>query len=168
MESIITILKDIKRPGMDNVIEYMRASNFATASCYSHHTYKGGLVDHSLEVYDLMMKRRGNLNKESVAVCAFFHDLGKTKKAGMKISGHHPKRSVDILKMCDFQLTDAERVAILQHHKVNCSYFTHPLRHCLSSSDMSSTGKWKMEHPKPNKSDIRHIKNAVLYAFSKL
>lgn len=168
MERIVTILKGIKRPGMDNVIEYMRTSNYAAASCYSHHKYKGGLVDHSLEVYDLMMERRGNLSEESVAICAFFHDLGKTKKAGVKLRGHHPKRSVAILDMCGFQLTNDERFAILQHHKVNYSYVTHPLRHCLSSSDMTSTGRWTMDNPVPNETAFEQMKTAFLYAFSKL
>ena len=57
MERIVAILEKINRPGMGQVIDYMRKSNYATARCNSHHTYKGGLVDHSLEVYNLMLVR---------------------------------------------------------------------------------------------------------------
>ena len=71
MERIVTILEKTNRPGMEQVIEYMRKSNYAIARCNSHHTYKGGLVDHSLEVYNLMMERRGNMSEESIASCAF-------------------------------------------------------------------------------------------------
>ena len=79
MERIVAILEKINRPGMGQVIDYMRKSNYATARCNSHHTYKGGLVDHSLEVYNLMLERRGNISEESIAICAFLHDLGRVK-----------------------------------------------------------------------------------------
>ena len=168
MERIITILNGVKRQGIDQVIEFMRTSNYATASCYEHHKYEGGLVDHSLEVYDLMMERRGTLSEGSVAVCAFFHDLGKSEKKGLRLRGHHPKRSVAILDMCGFQLTDMERFAILHHHKKDGSYITHPLRHCLSSSDMTSTGRWKLAHPSSKEPALQQVSDAILYMFSKL
>jgi hypothetical protein len=38
----------------------------------------------------------------------------------------------------------------------------------LSSSDMTSTGEWKLEHPKANESLSRRLKNILLYEFSKL
>ena len=56
MDRIIDILKTVDRSGIDQVIEFMRSSDYAKAGCYNHHKYKGGLVDHSLEVYELMMK----------------------------------------------------------------------------------------------------------------
>jgi hypothetical protein len=167
MERIVAILEKINRTGMVQVIEYMRKSNYAIARCNSHHTYKGGLVDHSLEVYNLMMERRGNIPEESIAICAFLHDLGKTHLAGYNFRGHHPQRAMLILGMCGLYLNDDEQLAIAQHHSPNLTYFTHPLRHCLSSSDMSSTGKWKEEHTSPNKSHMRRFRDGALYKFSK-
>lgn len=162
MERIIALIETLKRPGVDKVVEYLRTSNYATARCGEHHTYEGGLVDHSLEVYDLMMERRGKLPEDSVVVCALLHDLGKTCKG----RGHHPRRAIAILDKCGFELTKDERLAILEHHKKSENYFTHPLRHCLSSSDMTSTGKWKQEHPSE---DIgKRVKDTLLYLFSKL
>lgn len=61
MNRIIEIVKTLNRPDTDQVIEFLRESNYETARCNKHHKYKGGLVDHSLEVYDLMMSRRGNI-----------------------------------------------------------------------------------------------------------
>jgi hypothetical protein len=166
MERIVAILEKINRTGMVQVIEYMRKSNYAIARCNSHHTYKGGLVDHSLEVYNLMMERRGNIPEESIAICAFLHDLGKTHLAGYNFRGHHPQRAMLILGKCGLYLNDDEQLAIAQHHSPNLTYFTHPLRHCLSSSDMSSTGKWKEEHTSPNKSHMRRFRDGALYKFS--
>ena len=167
MERIVEILVKINRPGMDQVIEYMRKSNYAIACCNSHHKYKGELVDHSLEVYYLMMERRGQISEESIAICAFFHDLGNTHLAGYNFRGHHPKRAVLILEKCGLYLNADEKFAIEQHESVDLTYFTHRLRHCLSSADMSSTGKWKTENPLPNQSPLRRFRNSVLYQFNK-
>ena len=169
MDRIIAILEKIDRPGMKQVIEYMRKSNYARAFGGSHHKYRGGLVDHALEVYQLMMERRGDLPEDSVAICAFFHDLGKSRCAGYQFEKDqdHPIRSVVILDRCGFQLTNDERLTIEQHHSNWRGYFAHPLRHCLSSSDMTSTGNWKMEHTKAGESPFHRLKNALLLEFSK-
>lgn len=143
MERIITLLQSLDRPGTEQVISYLQTSDFARARCYSHHKSRGGLLEHSLEVYDLMMERRGNLDPSSVAVCALFHDLGKSRKVGLVFKGSHPERSVRILESCGFHLLDEERRTILEHHKINWGYLTSPMRRCLSHADMTSTGRWK-------------------------
>ena len=167
MDRVIKILEGVNRAGVDQVVEYLRASNYATATCYSHHTYKGGLKDHSLEVYDLMMACRGDLPMDSIAICALLHDLGKSRLRGYECRGDHPSRAVAILDRCGFELTEDERFAIVHHHSKSASYFSHPLRHCLSKSDMGSTGSWKLNHPKANESAGKRMKNALLYLLSK-
>lgn len=169
MDRIIEILKTLDRPGTDKVIEFMKESNYAKASCYKHHKYRGGLVDHSLEVYDLMMSRKGKLPESSIIVCAFFHDLGKANMNGMSLSGSHEQRSIQILDSCGFALTEMERRAIVNHHKKSSDYLTCPLRHCLSSSDMESTGKWQEANdPNYNSSLTKILKNLGLKFISKL
>ena len=165
MERIFNIVGTIKRPGVDRVVEYLQSSNFATSRCRSHHTYAGGLIDHLLEVYNDMMANRGSLSTESIAICALFHDLGKSRKRGVHIVGNHPQRSVAILDMCGFTLTPEERKAIHEHHKVGMSYFCSPLRHALSRADMRSTGAWKEAHPKKG---CNSLKNKLLTLLSKL
>lgn len=149
MERIIAILEKIDRPGMANVIEYMRKSNYATARCNSHHIHKGGLVEHSLEVYNFMMEHRSGISEESCAICAFFHDLGKTRCEGHSYDGHHPRRSLAILRRCGLQLTPDEKTAIGQHHSKRFIYLIHPMRVCLSLGDMDSTRRWKSANPRP-------------------
>ncbi len=149
MERIIAILEKIDRPGMDKVIEYMRASNYATARCNSHHIHPGGLVEHSLEVYNFMMEHRSGISEESCAICAFFHDLGKTRCEGHSYEGHHPRRALAILRRCGLQLTPDEKTAIGQHHSKRFIYLIHPMRVCLSLGDMDSTRRWKSANPRP-------------------
>ena len=117
MKRIIDILKTLDRPGIDQVIEFMEENNYKGSRCYGHHKYAGGLVDHSLEVYNHMMQNCGELPKDSIIVCAFFHDLGKASKSTRQIKDHEG-RSVRLLDKCGFPLTAQERNAILTHHQI--------------------------------------------------
>ena len=69
MERIINLLKSINRPGTDNVIAYLRESDFATARCYGHHKEVGGLVEHSLEVCNFMLKNSSSIEKGNEDEC---------------------------------------------------------------------------------------------------
>ena len=167
MNRIIKILKTLNRPGIEQVIEFMKENNYAGSKCYDHHKYKGGLVDHSLEVYDHMMKNRGDLPEDSIIVCAFFHDLGKASKSTRQIKDHEV-RSVRLLDKCGFTLTDQERNAILTHHKIE-GFLNDPLRKCLSQADIDSTGRWKKANdPNYNSSFGKVLKNIGLTIISKL
>ena len=80
----------IKREGADKLLEYLTSaqSDFFTApaSARFHSSYEGGLLDHSLNVYDCLVgylksenaKRFGfEYSEESVAIVALLHDLCK-------------------------------------------------------------------------------------------
>lgn len=81
----------IKREGADKLLEYMlsKSSDFFTApaSARFHGAYQGGLLEHSLNVYDclkdyLSRERvkntyRLNYDEESVAIAALLHDICK-------------------------------------------------------------------------------------------
>ena len=147
MDRVINLLKSINRPGTEHIIAYLRESNFATARCYSHHKEVGGLVEHSLEVCNFMLKHKDSIPADSAIICGLFHDLGKSRRAGNpRIKGHY-LRSVIILDMCGYQLTEAERAAIKGHHSKNYLIIAAtPLRRLLSLGDMISTRRWKDAH----------------------
>ena len=116
---VIDLLSEIKRPGIDSVIDFIKTSNYmTTAKCHDHHHRDHGLMMHSLEVLDTMLK--GNIlgfPRESLIVVALCHDLGKATLNGKKIGrGMHPARSVAILKKCGFELTPLEQSAIYNHN----------------------------------------------------
>lgn len=80
----------IKREGADKLLEYLTSSQSdfftAPASARFHSSYEGGLLDHSLNVYDCLVgylnsenaKRFGfEYSEESVAIVALLHDLCK-------------------------------------------------------------------------------------------
>lgn len=75
---------EIKREGVDNLLQWLEGSDFYTApaSTRFHGNYECGLLEHSLNVYDAL-KELANIHSEyqisaeSLAIAALFHDLCK-------------------------------------------------------------------------------------------
>ena len=151
-DRIITLLSEVDRKGIDNLIQFIQNSNYTTsARCYSHHKCHQGLMMHSLEVLDCMLKNNlAGIPRESIILVALCHDLGKARLNGRKVGcGDHPQRSIAILNQCGVELTDDERDAILNHHPKGfgdwfANAFNSPLQLLLQMGDCRSTGLNKM------------------------
>lgn len=83
-QRFVEICASINRPGMDDLMAWLERSDFYTAPASSrfHGDYKGGLLEHSINVYDKLtgyVSRYPELeiSPETVAVVALFHDLTK-------------------------------------------------------------------------------------------
>lgn len=92
-ERFCNILRETGRENIDYVIEDLTDMGFfeAPASSQGHGAYAGGLVEHSLGVYDMAMeireatlKRRPDLAKyltpEKIAISALLHDVCKADR----------------------------------------------------------------------------------------
>lgn len=83
-EKFIELLKSTNREGMDKVIEFLEKSDFFTApaSTRFHGNYAGGLLEHSLKVYEIFddkVKKSGlNTPDETIKIAALLHDICKT------------------------------------------------------------------------------------------
>lgn len=97
-ERFIKILREnITRNGIDRLIEWLEGTDFfeAPASTRYHSAYKGGLCQHSLNVYDVFMDKHfedGKDDLESVTIATLLHDLCKTNfylpsKRNTKVDG---------------------------------------------------------------------------------
>ena len=78
------VSEHIKRPGIDKLMEWLQASDFysAPASTRFHGNYPGGLLEHSLNVYDELYRLikvypEIAADEESLAIISLFHDLCK-------------------------------------------------------------------------------------------
>lgn len=74
--------ENITRRGADRLLEWLLSTDFFTApaSTRFHSAYEGGLVEHSLNVYRIMMKKHfveGEDDRESAAICTLLHDICK-------------------------------------------------------------------------------------------
>lgn len=85
------LLLETKRPGIENLLEFIRKSDFYTApaSTRFHGAYEGGLLEHSINVLDCLAEKKAsdnaiwhkvlvNVQSESIVISALLHDLCKT------------------------------------------------------------------------------------------
>lgn len=77
-EEFIKILQTVNRDGMDKLIEFLDKSDFfdAPASTRFHGCYKGGLLEHSMKVYEIL-KTKVKEDNDSVKIIALLHDICK-------------------------------------------------------------------------------------------
>lgn len=83
-ERFLSLCEGIKREGIGDLLKWLEESDFfdAPASTRFHLSCKGGLVKHSLNVYDeakrlLSAYPEINVSEETVLICTLFHDLCK-------------------------------------------------------------------------------------------
>lgn len=93
-QEIIELLESTKRPGIDNLIEYLFESKFFNAPCSGqyHLCKEGGLAEHSLNVYKYtyavavqLMETQSIFDddfKNSLIIVSLLHDLGKAGQFG--------------------------------------------------------------------------------------
>lgn len=86
-ERFENLLLDTGRPGIDKLIAYLRTTDFyeAPASTRFHSSCEGGLLTHSLNVYDALKQKldtplwaQFNVPSGTVAIVALLHDVCKS------------------------------------------------------------------------------------------
>lgn len=107
-ERFENLLLSTKREGMDELIQYIRKSDFYTApaSCKYHNAVRGGLLNHSLNVYDILKEKLGtdanwpteekkiDFPEESIIITALLHDICKTyfyKESSRNVKHYEPE-----------------------------------------------------------------------------
>ena len=84
-EKFIELLKKVDRDGINDLLDFLEKSDFykAPASTRFHGDYEGGLVEHSLKVYELLVEKVKNspvsidVKEESLIIIALLHDICK-------------------------------------------------------------------------------------------
>lgn len=90
-ELFLELCSKIKRDGVDNLIKWLENSDFfsAPASTRFHGAYEGGLLEHSLNVYDELLRLKSvyseiQATEETLIIIALFHDLCKVNMYGVE------------------------------------------------------------------------------------
>lgn len=89
-EHCIKLLRSTKREGMEELIKEMDEMGFFTqpASTNHHLNYEGGLLEHSLNVYEnaktLNESLKAGIEEDSIIIASILHDLGKAGQFGQK------------------------------------------------------------------------------------
>ncbi len=83
-ERFLSLCRQVQRDGIEELIEWLLSSDFfiCPASTKYHGAYPGGLLEHSLNVYDeckrlLAVYPEIQISEESVIITTLFHDLCK-------------------------------------------------------------------------------------------
>ena len=80
-EEFIELLKSTNREGMENLLAFLEKSDFyrAPASTRFHGNFEGGLLEHSMKVYEIFkekIKNSGlNTPEDTVKISALLHDI---------------------------------------------------------------------------------------------
>ncbi len=83
-EKMIELLSSINRDGIKDVLNFMEKSDFYTApaSTRFHGAYEGGLLEHSLKVYEILKKKIADhemdVPEDTVKIVALLHDICKS------------------------------------------------------------------------------------------
>ena len=147
-ERFIEIYKTyIKRSGSEKLLEYLLSphSDFfeAPASARFHGNYDGGLLDHSLNVYDCLkdyLQRERvkstygmNYSEETIAIVSLLHDLCKINcyKKGTR----NVKKDGQWIQVPNYEFDDQVEDA----RNVGKAFEMFPLAFALSTADMEAT-----------------------------
>ena len=84
-EEFINLLRSTNREGLEDVINFLEKSDFfkAPASTRFHGDYKGGLLEHSMKVYEILKEKVKNASieinvpEDTVIITALLHDICK-------------------------------------------------------------------------------------------
>lgn len=89
IERFEQLLQSVSREGVDKLLAFIQKSDFYTApaSTRFHGAKEGGLLEHSLNVFDCLMAKKNNpvwngflseISEDSYVISALLHDLCKT------------------------------------------------------------------------------------------
>ena len=76
-EEFIELLKQTNREGIEDLIDFLNKTDFfeAPASTRFHGCFKGGLLEHSIKVYEILKTKTED--SDSVKIVALLHDVCK-------------------------------------------------------------------------------------------
>lgn len=84
-EEFISLLRSTNREGMEEFIQFLEKTDFfkAPASSRFHGNFEGGLVEHSMKVYEILKEKVRNsvidlkVNEDTLIIVALLHDICK-------------------------------------------------------------------------------------------
>lgn len=84
-EEFLKLLRTVKREGMEDFIKFLESTDFFTApaSTRFHGDFAGGLVEHSMKVYEILVEKVKTSSKpievseDTLKIVALLHDVCK-------------------------------------------------------------------------------------------
>ena len=84
-EQFIELLRSVKREGIEDLIKFIEGTDFfkAPASTRFHGDFEGGLLQHSIKVYEILKEKLKNapiqleVSEDTLRIVALLHDICK-------------------------------------------------------------------------------------------
>ena len=111
-ERFLELLRKTNREGIEELIKFIESSDFFTApaSTRFHGDYEGGLLEHSLKVYDILCEKVKNANidltvsEETLIIVALLHDICKVNF--YKIDYRNAKNALGVWEKVPYYTVD--------------------------------------------------------------
>jgi len=111
-EKFIELLKSTKREGIDELIEFMKKTDFfiAPASTRFHGCFEKGLLEHSMKVYEILKEKVKtamipiNTPEESIILIALLHDICKANY--YKVDYRNAKNALGVWEKVPYYTVD--------------------------------------------------------------
>ncbi len=111
-EEFIKLLKETNRENIDNLLNFLEKTDFyiAPASTRFHGSKEGGLLEHSLKVYEILKEKVKtavipmNIPEESIKIVALLHDICKTNF--YKVDYRNAKNSLGVWEKVPYYAVD--------------------------------------------------------------
>ena len=111
-EEYILLLRTIKREGIEDLINFLEKSDFfkAPASTRFHGDYEGGLLEHSLKVYEILKHKVENniesikVSDDTIKIVALLHDICKANF--YKIDYRNAKNALGVWEKVPYYTVD--------------------------------------------------------------
>lgn len=109
-EKMLELLKSINREGIDKLISFLEKTDFfeAPASTRFHGSYAGGLVEHSIKVYEILCDKVRNseyeFDPDTLKISALLHDICKLNY--YKVDYRNAKNSLGVWEKVPYYTID--------------------------------------------------------------
>ncbi len=126
-QRLTEVLRALKNPALRNLAEcflmdetFMSQFTKAPAGMKNHHAYEGGLLEHTLNLLELVLliaSRYPTLDQDKLLVGAFLHDAGKTEElsygrdTAYTDAGQMLGHMVLAMSLVDAKIREAERLS---------------------------------------------------------
>ena len=111
-EKFIELLKSTNREGIDKLIEFIQKSDFfkAPASTRFHGSFEGGLLQHSMKVYEILKQKvetsvvKVDISEESIILIGLLHDICKANY--YKVDYRNAKNALGVWEKVPYYTVD--------------------------------------------------------------